>query len=118
MEGSQGKVVSSFPPPPPFYTLYKYYGNEENGKEGTHARSEGEERWIQPPLPPPVIDGTYIMFGQTYTVCWMRSSDCNMVMQTDDILPEFGRQTLFEKDASEQVSISFRINEFQIQFES
>lgn len=39
-----------YPPPPPFFRLY----------------AEGAQ--LQPPAPPPPIDGTYQMFGELHTV--------------------------------------------------
>ena len=43
---------SAFPPPPPFYGYYKDFLDDPDSA----------------PLPPPPIDGTYTMFGATYTV--------------------------------------------------
>ncbi|KAF1884056.1 hypothetical protein Lal_00013016 [Lupinus albus] len=42
---------ASYPPPPPFYRLYKNYSQDPNSA----------------PSPPPPIEGTYICFGATHT---------------------------------------------------
>ncbi|KAK7255864.1 hypothetical protein RIF29_29289 [Crotalaria pallida] len=55
--------TSSFPPPPPFYKLYKNYKEDDPNSA---------------PLPPPPIKGTYTCFGATYT--------------TDDVLPSLEEQ--------------------------
>ncbi|KAL6013493.1 hypothetical protein ACLOJK_003991 [Asimina triloba] len=57
-----GATSASFPPPPPFYKLYKEYVN--NPKSA--------------PAPPPPIQGTYSLYGATYT--------------TDDVLPSLEDQ--------------------------
>ena len=45
-------ATATFPPPPPFYRLYKDY--IENPKSA--------------PEPPPPIEGTYVCFASSYTV--------------------------------------------------
>ncbi len=76
--------MSSFPPPPPYYTLF---------------RSDSE---VQPPEPPLPVEGDYMMFGQVYTVM----ITCNMFLltlsKTKDVLPPLeneGRQQLYPKDS-------------------
>lgn len=54
--------TATYPPPPPFYRLYKDY--TENPESA--------------PEPPPPIEGTYICFGANYT--------------TDDVLPSLEEQ--------------------------
>ncbi|KAK1397639.1 Mediator of RNA polymerase II transcription subunit 7 [Heracleum sosnowskyi] len=55
-------ATSAFPPPPPFYRLYKdYIQNPQSAPE-----------------PPPPIQGTYVLFGASYT--------------TDDALPSLEEQ--------------------------
>lgn len=55
-------ATSAFPPPPPFYRLYKdYIQNPQSAPE-----------------PPPPIQGTYVLFGANYT--------------TDDALPSLEEQ--------------------------
>ncbi|KAE9592077.1 putative transcription regulator MED7 family [Lupinus albus] len=53
---------ASYPPPPPFYRLYKNYSQDPNSA----------------PSPPPPIEGTYICFGATHT--------------TDNVLPSLEEQ--------------------------
>ncbi|KAL6063922.1 Mediator of RNA polymerase II transcription subunit 7 [Balamuthia mandrillaris] len=68
MEGPA--LVSSFPPPPPYYKLY----TDERLRQG-----------VDPP-PPPAIQGTYTMFGASYT--------------TEDVAPNLedqGRPQLYPK---------------------
>lgn len=54
--------TATYPPPPPFYRLYKDY--LQNPKSA--------------PEPPPPIEGTYVLFGSNYT--------------TDDVLPNLEEQ--------------------------
>ncbi|XP_009615713.1 mediator of RNA polymerase II transcription subunit 7a-like [Nicotiana tabacum] len=54
--------TATYPPPPPYYRLYKDYLQDPNSA----------------PEPPPPIDGTYILFGSNYT--------------TDDALPSLEDQ--------------------------
>ncbi|CAL0304502.1 unnamed protein product [Lupinus luteus] len=53
---------ASYPPPPPFYRLYKNYSQDPNSA----------------PSPPPPIEGSYICFGATHT--------------TDNVLPSLEEQ--------------------------
>ncbi|CAL0327982.1 unnamed protein product [Lupinus luteus] len=65
--------TSAFPPPPPYYRLYKNYSQDPNSA----------------PEPPPPIEGTYVCFGATYT--------------TSDTLPsleEQGVRQLYPKGAN------------------
>ncbi|KAL4182325.1 hypothetical protein AMTRI_Chr12g275410 [Amborella trichopoda] len=55
-------ATSAYPPPPPFYRLYKDYIEDPKSA----------------PEPPPPIDGTYTLYGATYT--------------TDDVLPSLEEQ--------------------------
>ncbi|KAL1817175.1 hypothetical protein DCAR_0521598 [Daucus carota subsp. sativus] len=55
-------ATSTFPPPPPFYRLYKDYIQDPQSA----------------PEPPPPIQGTYVLFGANYT--------------TDDALPSLEEQ--------------------------
>ncbi|EOY09624.1 PREDICTED: mediator of RNA polymerase II transcription subunit 7a isoform X3 [Theobroma cacao] len=55
-------ATATYPPPPPFYRLYKDY--LQNPKSA--------------PEPPPPIEGTYVCFGGSYT--------------TDDLLPSLEEQ--------------------------
>ncbi|KAI5072259.1 hypothetical protein GOP47_0012365 [Adiantum capillus-veneris] len=55
---------SAYPPPPPYYRLYKDFLDDPDSA----------------PSPPPPIDGTYTMFGATYT--------------TNDMLPDLEEQGL------------------------
>lgn len=52
------EIVAAYPNPPPFYKLYANY--KPNGDYGPDEK--------QPPPPPPPPEGTYKMFGLTYTV--------------------------------------------------
>lgn len=45
-------ATAAYPPPPPYYRLYKDYLQNPNSA----------------PEPPPPIEGTYICFGGNYTV--------------------------------------------------
>ncbi|KAJ7527984.1 hypothetical protein O6H91_16G079500 [Diphasiastrum complanatum] len=56
--------TSAYPPPPPYYKLYKDFLENPDSA----------------PAPPPVIEGMYTMFGSTYT--------------TDDLLPSLEDQGL------------------------
>lgn len=57
-------ATSTYPPPPPYYKLFEnYLDNPESA-----------------PAPPPAIEGTYTMFGSTYT--------------TNDLLPSLEEQGL------------------------
>ncbi|OIW14643.1 hypothetical protein TanjilG_32985 [Lupinus angustifolius] len=47
--------TSAFPPPPPYYRLYKNYSQDPNSA----------------PEPPPPIEGTYVCFGATYTCIYV-----------------------------------------------
>lgn len=61
---------SAYPPPPPYYRLYKDFLDDSDSA----------------PSPPPPIEGTYTMFGATYT--------------TNDLLPsleEQGMRQLYPK---------------------
>lgn len=51
-------ATATYPPPPPYYRLYKDY--IQNPKSA--------------PEPPPPIEGTYTLFGATYTVRFRRLS--------------------------------------------
>ncbi|KAF5941255.1 hypothetical protein HYC85_022422 [Camellia sinensis] len=55
-------ATATYPPPPPYYRLYKDY--IQNPKSA--------------PEPPPLIEGTYVLFGGSYT--------------TDDVLPSLEEQ--------------------------
>jgi mediator of RNA polymerase II transcription subunit 7 len=57
-------AASTYPPPPPYYKLYKDYGSNPESA----------------PAPPPPVVGTYAMFGSNYT--------------TDDMLPTLEEQGL------------------------
>uniref|UniRef100_M1ALK0 Mediator of RNA polymerase II transcription subunit 7 n=1 Tax=Solanum tuberosum TaxID=4113 RepID=M1ALK0_SOLTU len=54
--------TATYPPPPPFYRLYKDYLQDPKSA----------------PEPPPPIEGTYVLFGSNYT--------------TDDVLPNLEEQ--------------------------
>ncbi|GBG64796.1 hypothetical protein CBR_g46752 [Chara braunii] len=87
-------AASAYPPPPPFYRLYKHFkSDEEEGEEdgrsdedadktkGPDSAGEiGGEDWDLPPQPPPPITGAYVMYGQTYG--------------TEDVLPTLEEQGL------------------------
>jgi len=51
-------ATATYPPPPPYYKLYKDY--LQNPKSA--------------PEPPPPIEGTYILYGATYTVSFLSLS--------------------------------------------
>ncbi|XP_071690439.1 mediator of RNA polymerase II transcription subunit 7a isoform X2 [Rutidosis leptorrhynchoides] len=55
-------ATATYPPPPPFYRLYKDYEQDPSSA----------------PEPPPPIEGTYLLYGANYT--------------TDDILPSLEDQ--------------------------
>lgn len=55
-------ATATYPPPPPFYRLYKDYSQNPNSA----------------PEPPPPIHGTYLLYGSNYT--------------TDDVLPSLEEQ--------------------------
>ncbi|XP_027086132.1 mediator of RNA polymerase II transcription subunit 7a isoform X1 [Coffea arabica] len=55
-------ATATYPPPPPFYRLYKKYSEDPKSA----------------PEPPPPIEGNYQLFGATYT--------------TDDVLPSLEEQ--------------------------
>ncbi|EXB29325.1 Putative mediator of RNA polymerase II transcription subunit 7 [Morus notabilis] len=55
-------ATATYPPPPPFYRLYKDYLQDPKSA----------------PAPPPPIEGTYVCFGANYT--------------TDDVLPSMEEQ--------------------------
>ncbi|KAI9109547.1 hypothetical protein K1719_019601 [Acacia pycnantha] len=55
-------ATATYPPPPPYYRLYKDYSQDPKSA----------------PEPPPPIEGTYVCFGATYT--------------TDDTLPSLEEQ--------------------------
>ncbi|KAF4361796.1 hypothetical protein CsatB_029564 [Cannabis sativa] len=55
-------ATATYPPPPPYYRLYKDYLQDPKSA----------------PAPPPPVVGTYVCFGSTYT--------------TDDILPSLEEQ--------------------------
>ncbi|CAI9091054.1 OLC1v1025973C1 [Oldenlandia corymbosa var. corymbosa] len=55
-------ATATYPPPPPYYRLYKKYLEDPSSA----------------PEPPPPIEGTYVLFGNTYT--------------TDDVLPSLEEQ--------------------------
>ncbi|XP_057858328.1 mediator of RNA polymerase II transcription subunit 7a isoform X1 [Cryptomeria japonica] len=55
-------AASTYPPPPPFYRLYKDYLDNPDSA----------------PAPPPPVSGSYVLYGATYT--------------TDDILPSLEEQ--------------------------
>ncbi|KAI8558805.1 hypothetical protein RHMOL_Rhmol04G0125300 [Rhododendron molle] len=55
-------ATATYPPPPPYYKLYKDYIQNPNSA----------------PEPPPPIEGTYVLFGANYT--------------TDDVLPSLEEQ--------------------------
>ncbi|PON82418.1 Mediator complex, subunit Med [Trema orientale] len=57
-------ATATYPPPPPYYRLYKDYLQDPKSA----------------PAPPPPIEGTYVCFGGTYT--------------TDDVLPSLEEQGL------------------------
>lgn len=50
-------ATATYPPPPPFYRLYKDYLENPNSA----------------PAPPPPIEGTYICYGGNYTVSFLFS---------------------------------------------
>lgn len=86
----EASVVSSWPAPPAYYKLY--------GREGGPP----------PPPPPPPIQGTYTMFGDTYTVTTTKYEKRKQFfsrqpsltpLQTEDKLPtleESGRKQIYE----------------------
>lgn len=51
-------ATATYPPPPPFYRLYKDYDHNPESA----------------PEPPPPIQGTYVLFGANYTVSFLHSS--------------------------------------------
>ncbi|XP_076900051.1 mediator of RNA polymerase II transcription subunit 7a-like [Bidens hawaiensis] len=55
-------ATATYPPPPPYYRLYKYYEQDPSSA----------------PEPPPPVQGTYQLYGATYT--------------TDDVLPSLEDQ--------------------------
>ncbi|XP_055835939.1 mediator of RNA polymerase II transcription subunit 7a-like [Solanum dulcamara] len=55
-------ATATYPPPPPYYRLYKDYLQDPKSA----------------PEPPPHIEGTYVLFGSNYT--------------TDDVLPNLEEQ--------------------------
>lgn len=59
-------ATSAYPPPPPYYRLYKDYLDNADSA----------------PSPPPPIEGTYTMFGANYT--------------TNDLLPSLEEQGLHQ----------------------
>ncbi|KAI3677018.1 hypothetical protein L1987_86636 [Smallanthus sonchifolius] len=64
-------ATSTYPPPPPYYRLYKDYEQDPSSA----------------PEPPPPIQGTYLLYGSSYT--------------TDDVLPSLedqGVRQLYPKD--------------------
>ncbi|AED90572.1 putative protein [Arabidopsis thaliana] len=66
-------ATATYPPPPPYYRLYKDYSENPNSA----------------PEPPPPIEGTYVCFGGNYT--------------TEDVLPsleEQGVPQLYPKDSN------------------
>ncbi|CAH2074376.1 unnamed protein product [Thlaspi arvense] len=66
-------ATATYPPPPPYYRLYKNYSENPNSA----------------PEPPPPIEGTYVCFGSNYT--------------TEDVLPsleEQGVPQLYPKDSN------------------
>ncbi|MED6123902.1 Mediator of RNA polymerase II transcription subunit 7a [Stylosanthes scabra] len=66
-------ATATYPPPPPYYRLYKDYLEDPKSA----------------PEPPPPIEGTYVCFGATYT--------------TSDVLPsleEQGVRQLYPKGAN------------------
>lgn len=63
-------ATATYPPPPPYYRLYKEYSKDPNSA----------------PAPPPPIQGPYVLYGANYT--------------TDDVLPgleEQGVRQLYPK---------------------
>ncbi|KAI3743300.1 hypothetical protein L1987_61006 [Smallanthus sonchifolius] len=64
-------ATATYPPPPPYYKLYKDYEQDPSSA----------------PEPPPPIQGTYLLYGSSYT--------------TDDVLPSLedqGVRQLYPKD--------------------
>lgn len=55
-------ATATYPPPPPYYRLYKKYLEDPNSA----------------PEPPPPVEGSYVLYGATYT--------------TDDVLPSLEEQ--------------------------
>ena len=56
-------ATSAYPPPPPFYRLYKDYEQDPSSA----------------PEPPPPIDGKYEVFGVTREVCCLLYFACYSV---------------------------------------
>ena len=52
MIGCRRMATATYPPPPPYYRLYKDYSENPSSA----------------PEPPPPIEGTYVCFGGNYTV--------------------------------------------------
>ncbi|TXG58033.1 hypothetical protein EZV62_015862 [Acer yangbiense] len=79
-------ATATYPPPPPYYRLYKDYIENPNSC----------------PQPPPPIEGTYVCFGANYT--------------TDDVLPsleEQGVRQLYPKGPNVGMFFSaFQVLEF------
>jgi hypothetical protein len=50
----QPELQQMFPPPPHFFSLYR-------------EDADGSAERPLPPLPPPIIDGSYQMFGEIHT---------------------------------------------------
>ncbi|KAG8367128.1 hypothetical protein BUALT_Bualt16G0040300 [Buddleja alternifolia] len=76
-------ATATYPPPPPYYRLYKEYSQDPDSA----------------PAPPPPIEGPYALYGANYTVSYnLFRSDFESV--TDDVLPgleEQGVRQLYPK---------------------
>jgi len=83
------QIVSTFPPPPLFYTLYESNVSTPEGQVELQTLIGGS-----PPPPPPIpIEGTYNMFGRMYT--------------TEDFLPSLeseGRIQLYSKERIDHIA--------------
>ncbi|XP_047154843.1 mediator of RNA polymerase II transcription subunit 7a-like [Vigna umbellata] len=66
----------TYPPPPPFYRLYKDYLQD--------PKSAPEP---PPTLPPPPIEGNYVCFGGNYTVTY----DVLTSLEEQGVAPAYSR---------------------------
>ena len=78
-------ATATYPPPPPYYRLYKDY--IQNPKSA--------------PEPPPPIEGTYALFGATYTVRFRPLSLSLSLGISLYVLPLFGYRETEESERKE-----------------
>jgi len=93
---ASSNIVSSFPLPPPFYTLYaRTTDNLDQMVPG-----DVEETMFEPPEPPNPVEGTYTMFGKVYF--------------TDGRFPsleEEGRVQLYPKESTDHIYELKKLNQ-------